>query len=115
MPAIGIGAGGYPHGGTDGEVGRPSMRVFTLDGSRLKDEESFWREYLAAVRPDGAEYFGRNLAAFRDAVISGGPGWPRGPCRLRIVRHGEAGVGQMFFDSLEALASDAEGFELELA
>ena len=72
------------------------VRVVSVDGDRLTDEAAFWREYLAAVQPDGAEYFGRNLAAFRDAVLAGGPGWPGKECRLRIVGHAAAGVGTAF-------------------
>ncbi len=91
------------------------MRVVSIEGSRLTDEAAFWREYLAAVRPDGAEHFGRNLDAFRDAVTSGGPGWPGEECRLRIVGHAAAGVGSVFLAKLAEIASEASGFELDLA
>ena len=91
------------------------MRVVSLDGSRLADEAAFWREYLVAVQPDGAEYFGRNLAAFRDAVTSGGPGWPGKQCRLRIVGHADAGVGAAFLAKLAGIADETSAFELELA
>jgi hypothetical protein len=91
------------------------VRVITLDGSRLTDEAAFWWEYVIAVRPDGAEYFGRNLAAFRDAVTAGGPGWPGERCRLRVVNHTAAGVGPDFFARIEEIAAEAPGFDLELA
>jgi hypothetical protein len=91
------------------------VRVVSIEGNLLTDEAAFWREYLAAVQPDGADYFGRNLAAFRDAVTAGGPGWPGGQCRLRIVGHAATGVGPAFLAKLAAIASEASGFELELA
>mgnify|MGYP005852709671 CR=1 FL=1 len=91
------------------------MRVVTIDGSRLTDEAAFWREYLAVVRPDGTEHFGRNLDAFRDAVAAGGPGWPGGPCRVRIADHAAAGVGLGFLAQLAEIAAKAPGFEFELA
>ncbi len=91
------------------------MRVVSIDGSRLTDEAAFWREYLAAVQPDGAECFGRNLAAFRDAVTAGGPGWPGEPCRLRVVGHAAAGVGAAFLAELAEITGEASGFELDLA
>jgi hypothetical protein len=50
----------------------------------LASEASFWQTYLDAAKPEGAENFGRNLDAFRDAILAGGPGWP-GECALRLV------------------------------
>ncbi|MGE8281238.1 MAG: barstar family protein [Stenotrophomonas sp.] len=60
------------------------MDTFTIDCSEISSELQFWHAYLAAVNPDGAAVFGRNLDAFRDAVIDGGPGWP-GECSLHII------------------------------
>ncbi|MGL4421648.1 MAG: hypothetical protein ACRCZF_13350 [Gemmataceae bacterium] len=91
------------------------MRVAMIDGSRVTSEAAFWREYLAAVHPDGSVYFGLNLAAFRDAVVAGGPGWPGELCQLRVVGHAAAGVGLEFFARLAEIASEALGFELVLA
>jgi hypothetical protein len=91
------------------------VRIVTLDGNRLTSEAAFWREYLDAVHPDGAEFFGCNLAAFRDAITAGGPGWPGEQCRLRIVGHVTAGVGQEFLAVLVGIASESKDFELELA
>ncbi|QDU19853.1 barstar family protein [Urbifossiella limnaea] len=91
------------------------MRVATIEGSRVTSEAAFWREYLAVVQPDGAAYFGRNLDAFRDAIVAGGPGWPGGPCQLRVADHTAAGVGPEFFARLAEIAAEATGFELMLA
>lgn len=91
------------------------MRVVNLEGSRLTDETAFWREYVDTVQPNGAEYFGRNIAAFRDAVIAGGPGWPGEQYRLRIIGHADAGVGMAFLSTLVEIANESLGFELELA
>ncbi|AKU23044.1 barstar family protein [Massilia sp. NR 4-1] len=60
------------------------MKTYQLDCSQISLEDHFWQLYLETVRPDGAEYFGRNLSAFRDAVSGGGPGWP-GECRITVV------------------------------
>ena len=91
------------------------MRVINIDGSRLTDEAAFWREYLTAVQPEGSEFFGRNLAAFRDAVTAGGPGWPGADCRLRIVGHKAAGVSAGFLAKVAEIARESKGFDLELA
>jgi len=45
-----------------------NMRIVEFAGNRVTSEAACWIEYLAAVQPDGSEYFGRNIAAFRDAV-----------------------------------------------
>ena len=90
------------------------MRLFVLEGSKLRNEAAFWQEYLAVVRPDGAEYFGRNLAAFHDAITGGGPGWPGPNCHLRIANHAAAGVGRKFLAAVAAIASGSEDFEFEL-
>lgn len=91
------------------------MRVITLDGRRLTNEAAFWREYLDAVHPDGAEHFGLHLAAFRDAATAGGPGWPGEQCRVRVVDHAAAGVGLAFLNRVAEIAHEAPGFEFELA
>lgn len=90
------------------------MRVFDIEGSRLTSEAAFWSEYLAAVQPDGSAYFGRNLAAFRDAVTAGGPGWPGEHCRLRILDHTAAKVSAEFLAELVEIANESDQFDLEL-
>ena len=50
----------------------------------LANEASFWQACLDAAKPEGAANFGRNLDAFRDAILGGGPGWPGG-CTIRLV------------------------------
>jgi hypothetical protein len=91
------------------------VRVVEIEGSRLTDEATFWQEYLTAVQPEGSEFFGRNLAAFRDAITAGGPGWPGDQCRLRIVGHEAAGFGDEFLTRLLEIARESKGFVLELA
>jgi hypothetical protein len=91
------------------------VRVATIDGSRLRCEDDFWQEYLMAFQPEGSMYFGRNIAAFREAVVAGGPGWPGKRCRLVIANHMAAWVGPCFFDQLAEIAAEAPGFELVLA
>lgn len=59
------------------------MRSIVIDCSNIQSEADFWAAYVGAAKPDGADYFGRNLDAFWDG-LNGGPGWP-GECRLRFV------------------------------
>ena len=60
------------------------MQKFIIDCSAITTEGEFWDKYLEATRPEGAEYFGRNLSAFDDAITAGGPGWP-GECEIHFT------------------------------
>jgi len=96
-------------------IGGSAVRVFILDGRRLTDEATFWKEYLSAVRPVGEEFFGRNLAAFRDAVTAGGPGCPGAPCCIRIEKHEAASVSPKFIAKVAEILRESDGMELVLA
>jgi RNAse (barnase) inhibitor barstar len=52
------------------------METIVIDCQKVRDEEGFWQLYLETVSPEGAVFFGRNMAAFWDAISAGGPGWP---------------------------------------
>lgn len=52
------------------------MNKYTIDCVDFEIELDFWNGYLAIVVPDGAEFFGKNLDAFWDALSAGGPGYP---------------------------------------
>ena len=54
-----------------------------IDCSDVRSEREFWDAYIRAAEPEGAEFFGRNLDAFWDA-LQGGPGGPA-PRDLRFV------------------------------
>lgn len=86
-----------------------SKDIFVLDGRKMISQEAFWQEYLQVVKPTGADIFGRNLAAFNDAVTGGGPGWPGDNCVLRIEHHKIAvkHLGQKFFDQLKEIEKDS--------
>ena len=60
------------------------MRTIIVDCENVRTEVDFWSAYIRTVKPDGAQFFGRNLHAFEDAVLGGGPGWP-GECHLHFV------------------------------
>ncbi|AHL77675.1 hypothetical protein CH92_17585 [Stutzerimonas stutzeri] len=64
------------------------MDTIVIDCQKVGDEEGFWQLYLETVRPEGAVFFGRNMAAFWDAISAGGPGWP-GDVELLFI-HAEA-------------------------
>ncbi len=91
------------------------MATYTLDGRRIISREMFWQEYVDVVQPDGANYFGRNLAALNDALW-GGPGWPGNNFVLRItasavmVHH----LGDEFLKNLREIFDDAYSAKLEL-
>ena len=93
------------------------MRVCILDGRLLTSQPDFRRQYLSVAPPEGAEYFGRNIAAFRDAVTAGGPGWPGGPCILRVERSAIAvcHLGRRFIESLRAIVREAGDVSIDLA
>ncbi|MBK8187858.1 MAG: barstar family protein [Cellvibrio sp.] len=63
------------------------MKLYVIDCYAVKTEAEFWAEYLSTVKPQGTEYFGRNLDAFWDALSAGGPGYPNheGKCELRFI------------------------------
>lgn len=52
------------------------METIVINCQEVRDEEGFWQLYVETVRPEGAAFFGRNMAAFWDAIFGGGPGWP---------------------------------------
>jgi hypothetical protein len=91
------------------------MATYTLDGSRIRTEGQFWEEYVVVVQPNGAEYFGRNLNAFNDA-LSGGPGWPGDNLTLRILHSKELSnaVGAKFLESIRDICIDSKRAKLDL-
>ncbi|MEQ5837814.1 barstar family protein [Marinobacter sp. NFXS9] len=60
------------------------MDTIVIDCQNVRDESDFWQLYVEIVRPEGAEFFGRNASAFWDAISGGGPGWP-GDVKLLFV------------------------------
>jgi hypothetical protein len=74
----------------------------------LASEASFWQAYLDAAKPEGAASFGRNLDAFRDAILGGGPGCP-GECAIRLVSFDQlrAVDDGRFCAALEQLAAES--------
>lgn len=50
-------------------------RAVSINCAGILDELAFWEAYLEICKPEGAQYFGRNLDAFNDA-LNGGPGYP---------------------------------------
>ncbi|UTY56914.1 barstar family protein [Massilia sp. erpn] len=83
------------------------MKTYQLDCAQISSEGDFWQLYLETVRPDGAEYFGRNLSAFRDAISGGGPGWPD-ECRIRVLNTENLQKREeQFFHGLQRIAGEA--------
>ncbi|WP_425606572.1 barstar family protein [Microbulbifer litoralis] len=64
------------------------MDTIIIDCQDVRDESDFWQLYIDIVRPEGADFFGRNASAFLDAISGGGPGWP-GDVKLLFV-HAES-------------------------
>jgi hypothetical protein len=92
------------------------MGEFTMDGRRLASEEAFWREFIEVLRPEGGEYFGRNLAAFNDA-LAGGPGWPGNDFALTITSSDTAieYLGADFIQSLREICEESGTALLKLS
>ena len=87
------------------------MRTVIVNCADTKSESEFWQRYIDAVQPDGDNLFGRNLAAFWDAIEGGGPGWP-GEVRL-VLRNAnhlaaiEVGDDLSLLDGLRRVATEA--------
>lgn len=81
---------------------------FVIQCAGIPNESAFWQAYLDTVRPEGWASFGRNIDAFRDAILGGGPGWP-GKCVLRLKDFDELRTisGGGFYRSLERLAVES--------
>lgn len=80
-----------------------------IDCKRVDSEADFWISYIATVKPDGSEFFGKNLDAFWDALNAGGPGFPGegvqiikivNSDRLKKLRDG------IFYNALSQIAFD---------
>jgi hypothetical protein len=91
------------------------MSVHTIDGSRIESREAFWEAYVETVKPQGAAFFGRNFAAFNDALW-GGPGWPGDNFVLRITAADqlETQLGVWFMWRLQEVFRNTPGAALEL-
>lgn len=91
------------------------MLTLVIDCRGVASEAEFWERHLEAVRPEGAERFGRSLHAFWDAVERGGPGWP-GECALHFAyAHELRGLkGGTFLERLRAIARNATSVGIRL-
>lgn len=91
------------------------MLTFMIDCRDVASEAEFWERYLEAVRPEGAERFGRDLHAFWDAVEMGGPGWP-GECSLHLMHTEELRPlgGGRFLQGLRGIARNATSVRISL-
>ena len=58
------------------------MKIYTFDLSKVNTERDYWDSYLKTVNGEGSEYFGKNIYAFRDSILSGGPGCPEYPSKF---------------------------------
>jgi ribonuclease inhibitor len=90
------------------------MQIISVDCSEVTSEASFWQAYLAAANPEGANYFGRNLDAFWDA-LNGGPGWP-GEVTLILVNtaHLKSIRDGRFYESLSEIARDSKSVHIRI-
>ncbi|MES2263460.1 MAG: hypothetical protein V4724_33490 [Pseudomonadota bacterium] len=82
------------------------MKKYILDCESIQADCDFWDLYCEVVRPEGEGYFGKNLAAFWDAVSAGGPGWP-GESQIELVNSSEfAKQNPRLYKGLQRIASD---------
>lgn len=94
----------------------PPKPVATIDCAQARTLEAFWRAYVDAARPTGADLFGRNLDAFWDAVEHQGTGWP-GEVQLVFTNTAAlAGLrtagGGSLLDGLRRIAAEATRLSL---
>ena len=91
------------------------MRKFIVDCRAVTSEGEFWDKYLEVACRDGAEYFGRNLSAFNDAITGGGPGWP-GECEVHFMNTARVQQfrGGEFYKTLERIAIESASARLIL-
>jgi len=89
------------------------MKTYLLDCEGVSDERGFWKVYLDSTHPEGASIFGRNRAAFRDAILGGRPGWP-GESEIVIISSWELRMidGGGFHRFLEGLASESSAVRI---
>ena len=83
------------------------MKRYILDCRQMEREGQFWDLYVETIAVEGEAFFGRNLAAFWDAISAGGPGLP-GPCEIELVNidglaKWRAGA---FYNALVRMAAD---------
>lgn len=92
-----------------------TMHTSTIDCQYMNGEADFWVAYVAEVKPDGAQYFGRNLDAFWDAVSRGGPGSP-GDCNLHLVNTDGLSTWNKgaFVAGLRRIAVDSKSIEIRI-
>ncbi|MBO6935286.1 MAG: barstar family protein [Deltaproteobacteria bacterium] len=91
--------------------------VYVLECSQVATQKEFWQLYLARVPTVNAEFFGRNLDAFRDA-IAGGPGRPGRPCFIEVLNTEKLQAkSPAFLEALREIGRDAksEGSEVTIS
>lgn len=80
-----------------------------IDCKTVDSEADFWANYITTVKPEGGEFFGKNLDAFWDALSAGGPGFPGdgeqviefvNSTKLKKLKNG------IFYKSLKQIAFD---------
>lgn len=62
---------------------RHRRKIF-INGNLCDTKQDFWNKYAAEIDSQSAKHFGKNLAAFNDAITAGGPGFP-GDCIIEII------------------------------
>jgi hypothetical protein len=92
------------------------MRIITIDCAETANPDDFWNAYVAAALPDGRSHFGRNLAAFWDAVSAGGPGWPGEDCELWFINTAPVRrfADGKFYESLKEIAARSEWMKIHV-
>lgn len=94
------------------------MKTIYIDCTGVIAPGQVWQRYIDGAKPEGAEFFGRNLDAFWDAIEGRGPGWP-GDAKLVFTNssalHGlRLPNGDSFLDGLRRIAKDATQTQIEL-
>ena len=84
------------------------MNTAVVDCQGINSEKAFWDHYVSILKPQGAEFFGRNLDAFWDAIDGGGPGFPEQEAiRFINTQDLKAIRGGVFYEALCKLAKES--------
>lgn len=85
------------------------MKSFIIDCGGVTSAPDFWERYVGEVKPEGANYFGRSLDAFNDA-LAGGPGDP-GKCELVLLNSKALeALGPGFLQHLEEIVAQSRSW-----
>ena len=91
---------------------RHRRKIF-INRDFCETKEGFWNKYVADIDSEFANFFGKNLDAFNDAITAEGPGFP-GYCIIEIIgtKKLEKVFGKEDFDFIIGLLRNSKFVDL---